>query len=717
MNSINQDISTIDKDTLLEFMRNLPAQTISEKDLIKRLHVKSDDRHDVKRLLHELVAGGELVESKKHKYALPENLGLVVGRVHSSRKGFAFVVTREPEVPDIYISHDNLANAFHGDLVVVRLLRKKNGPSEEGEIVQILQRGQNRLVGRFEDCGEYGFVIPEDTKLPFKVYVDASNSAKAKSHQIVVAQILNFETRHRNPEGEIVKVLGYPQTQGIDEKIIMYSYNLPLEFPASALERADSFPEAIPAEEIEQRLDLRESCTFTIDGEKARDFDDAVSIERLDNANYKLGVHIADVNYYVREGDALDQEAYQRGTSVYFPDRAIPMFPERLSNNLCSLREGEDRLTMTVFMEFEPTMKLIDYDISPSVIRSKARLTYSAVRQMLKERDELLRSRYEALLPALELMKELSELLLQKRMQRGSLDFDLPEPEIVLDMLGNVENIFKAERNLAHRIIEEFMIAANETVATHLNWMQVPSIYRTHDKPDESKAATLNTFLGSLGLGLRPGSALHPKDIQRLIKHVHGKPIEHLVNFITLRTMKQARYTTENSGHFGLASKCYTHFTSPIRRYPDLIVHRILKESLEGRGFSEEAQEQRQNHLKGITRHSSLRERNATEAERDILQVKKLRFMEDKLGDIFDGVISGVASFGVFVELREFFVEGLIHVTSLHDDYYHYHEESYSLVGEQFHKRYRVGDSVRVQVAFVDVAKRQIDFFLTSQKA
>ena len=707
----------IEKESILEFMQNLPAQTIVEKDLIKRLHVESDERHDVKRLLRELVAGGELVEAKKHKYALPERLGLVVGHVHSSRKGFAFIVTGQPAVSDIYVSHENLANAFHGDLVVVRLLRKKNGPSEEGEVVQILQRGQNRLVGRYEDHGEYGLVIPEDTKLPFKVYVDASNAGQARNHQIVLAQILNFETRHRRPEGEIVDVLGYPQTPGIDEKIIIHSYNLPTEFPANALERVKSFPDEIPIEEIEQRLDLRETCIFTIDGEKARDFDDAVSIERLENANYKLGVHIADVNYYVKETDPLDQEAYQRGTSVYFPDRAIPMFPERLSNNLCSLREGEDRLTMSVFMEFEPTMKLVNYDIRPSVIRSKARLTYRAVRQMLKDGDEALRDQYEELLPALELMKELSELLLQKRMRRGSLDFDLPEPEIVLDMLGNVENIFKAERNLAHRMVEEFMIAANETVATHLSWLQTPSLYRTHEKPDDSKIASLNAFLHSLGMGLRPGAELHPKDIQRLIKQVHGKPTEHLVNFITLRAMKQARYTTENNGHFGLASKCYTHFTSPIRRYPDLIVHRILKESIEGRGFTEEAQEQRQKQLKGIAQHSSLRERNATEAEREILQVKKLRFMEDKLGEIFDGVISGVASFGVFVELREFFVEGLIHVTSLHDDYYHYHEESYSLVGEQFRKRYRVGDKVRVQIAYVDVAKRQIDFLLASQKA
>ncbi len=702
----------IDKERILLYLRTSRPQPISEKDLLQQLHVDSDHRHEFKRLLRELLASGELVEVRKHKVCLPEHLNLVVGHVQSHTKGFAFVVPKQPGTADLFISPDNLGQAFHGDLVVAQVLRKKSGKSVEGRVVQVLQRGQNRIIGTYQDHGEYGFVIPQDLKLPYKVYVEVSNARNARSRQIVAAQILTHDEFHRNPEGEIVEILGYPQTQGIDEKIVIHSHGLPTDFPSAVLDAADAFPSVIPDEEVQRRLDLRGQCIFTIDGENARDFDDAVSIERLENGNYRLGVHIADVNYYVQEGDTLDEEAYQRGTSVYFPDRAIPMFPERLSSNLCSLREGEDRPTISVAMEFNPAAKLMTYDIQPSIIRSVARLTYIGVRQMLKDGDEALRTRYTALLPSLELMKDLSELLLQQRVRRGSLDFDLPEPEIVLDILGNVENIFKAERNLAHRMIEEFMIAANETVASHLSWMQIPLIYRTHEKPNDLKIASLNEFLRSLGLQLRPGAGIHPKDIQKLLKQVQGKPIEHLVNILTLRSMKQARYTVENNGHFGLASQCYTHFTSPIRRYPDLIVHRILKETLRGEGFSEQQIEQRHKQLETIAEHSSLRERTAAEAEREILLIKKLRFMEDKLGDVFDGVISGVASFGVFVELREYFVDGLIHITTLHDDYYHYHEETYSLVGEQFHKRYRVGDRVRVQIANVNVDKRQIDFLL-----
>lgn len=704
---------TIDKNALLEFFKTAVPQTIAEKDLLKRLDVDSDHRHEVKAVLHELLAAGELVELKKNRFALPEAVGLIVGRLQGNRKGFAFVLPLQPGKPDVYVSPDNLRNAFHGDTVVVKVERRAApGKTAEGEVVQIVQRGQTRVIGAYEARGDYGYVIPEDAKLPFKVYIDAAHTLGAKPHQIVVAQILRHHEHHRNPDGEIVNILGYPRTQGIDEQIIIHTHHLPTEFPPAALREADAFPDKIADEELAKRLDLRDDCIFTIDGENARDFDDAVSLERLDNGNYRLGVHIADVNYYVSEGSALDQEAYQRGTSVYFPDRAIPMFPERISNNLCSLREGEDRLTMSAFMEFDPTMKLAQYDLTPSVIRSKARLTYTAVRQMLKDGDETLRERYAELLPTLELMKELSELLLQKRMARGSLDFDLPEPELVLDLQGNVENIIKAERNLAHRLIEEFMLAANETVATHLTWMNIPTMYRTHEPPDENKIAQLNDFIGTLGLHIRSTKNLHSKDIQRLLKQVRGKTTEHLVNTIALRAMKQARYTVQNAGHFGLASTCYTHFTSPIRRYPDLIVHRVLKAALAGEAFAEEMQERRREHLDTIAEHSSIRERIAMEAEREIVQVKKLRFMEDKVGDIFPGLISGVANFGLFVELRDYFVEGLVHVTNLHDDYYEYREETFSLVGERTKKTYRVGDAVRVQIADVSVSKRQIDFLL-----
>ncbi len=703
----------IDTQRIVEFFSTSLSQPISEKNLLKRLRVKSDERHAVKRMLRELLASGELIDLKGNKFALPEHVNLVVGELHANPRGFAFVVPKARRgVADVYIGPDETNGAFHGDTVIARIRRKKGGKLLEGQIVRILQRGRSRLVGLYEDHGDYGFVIPEDSKLSYKVYVRQEDALNARHEQIVVVQILHYDERGRNPEGQIVEILGYAETPGMDEKMVMHDFGLPARFPSYVLDAVEHISAAIPQEELERRLDLRDACIVTIDGENARDFDDAVSIERLENGNYTLGVHIADVNYYVQPDSVLDQEAFQRGTSVYFPDRAIPMFPERLSSDLCCLRPEEDRLTISVLMEFDPTAKLVRYDITESVIHSKARLTYTIVRQILKEQDEELRQQYAVCVPSLELMKDLSEVLLQQRMQRGSLDFDLPEPEILLDIQGQVENIIKAERNLAHRLIEEFMIAANETVASHLTWMQIPMIYRVHESPDDSKVAELNTFLGTLGLHLQKGPQIHAKDMQKLIKLVRGKPVEHLVNYVTLRAMKQAHYTAKHAGHFGLASKCYTHFTSPIRRYPDLIVHRVLKDTLRGKGFSEEALEKRREYLETIAEHSSLRERVATDAEREIVLIKKLRFMRERIGDVFEGVISGVAAFGLFIELREYFVEGLVHITQLHDDRYFYREENFSLEGQQFHKTYRVGDPVKVQLAHVNMTKRQIDFHL-----
>jgi len=702
----------IEKITILQFMKTSTSQPISVKELMRRLNIESEERPRFKKLLRELIVSGELIEERKNRVGLPEQMKFVVGYIQVHRDGFAFVTPKTKGQPDLYISKEDIGNVFHGDLVVARIKRKRGGKLNEGSIVRVLQRGQSRIIGTYQDHENYGFVIPQDPRLPYKLYIDTSNALSAKPNQIVVAQILGYSQRHKNPDGEIVEILGYPHTPGMDEKIVIHTYDLPTEFPSTVLEAVEAIPGHISEEEIQRRIDLRDQMVFTIDGENARDFDDAVSIERLENANYKLGVHISDVSFYVKEGTPLDQEAYQRGTSIYFPDRAISMFPERLSSDICCLREGQDRLTVSVLMEIDPTMKLVSYDICPGIIRSKSRFTYTIVRQMLKDNDAALMKRFETFLPSLSLMKELSELLWQKRARRGSLDFDLPEPEIILDVQGRIENIIKAERNLAHRMIEEFMIAANETVASHLSWMQIPSIYRVHDRPAEDKTTNLDNFLGTLGLRLQRGTQIRSKDIQRLLTGVQGKPIEHLVNILTLRSMKQAVYSVNNSGHFGLASERYTHFTSPIRRYPDLMVHRILKDTWHGRGFSEKAVEKRRTYLEKIAEHSSLRERVAMDAEREILKIKKLRFMQDKIGDIFHGVISGVAPFGLFVELREYFVEGMIHITNLRDDYYHYREETYSLVGEQFRKTYRVGDCVKVQVAHVDVAKRQMDLLL-----
>ena len=707
----------IEKTTILQFLQTAATRPLSIKDLLRRLEVESDDRPHVKKLLRELLASGELVEAKRDRIGLPEQVGLIVGYLHVHRDGFGFVTPKNRTAADVYIGKDQLNNAYHGDLVVANIIEKRAGRLHEGAIVRILQRGQSRIVGTYQEQGHDGLVIPDNPRLPYQLSIDAANALNAKPDQIVVAQILRYHERHRNPDGQIVEILGFAQTPGMDEKMVIAAHDLPTVFPAAVLEAADALPARIASEEMGQRVDLREQIIFTIDGENARDFDDAVSLERCANGHYRLGVHIADVSFYVPADSPLDREAFQRGTSVYFPDRAIPMFPERLSNNLCSLREGEERLTLSVFMEFDPAVKLIKYDLRPSIIRSKARLTYTIVRQMLQDNDEALRQQYAPLLPTLTLMHELSELLWQKRARRGSLDFDLPEPEILLDVQGRIENIIKAERNLAHRLIEEFMIAANETVAAHLSWLQIPSVYRVHGAPDEGKIASLDTFLGTIGLQLPRSSRIQAKDIQRLIARVQGKPVEHLVNTLTLRAMKQAVYSVNNTGHFGLASTHYTHFTSPIRRYPDLLVHRILRATWRAEEFTEHALEKRRAGLERMAEHSSVRERVAMDAEREIVQIKKLRFMQDKIGDCFPGVIAGVAPFGLFIELREYFVEGLIHITNLQDDYYQYREETFSLVGERSRKTYRVGDAVTVQVANVDVAKRQMDLVLTAEDA
>ena len=506
-----------DKSTILEFLGTMPAKTIAEKDLIKRLHIESDHRHEFKKQIHELIASGEIIEVGKKRFGLPDRVDLMVGYVQANRKGFAFVVSKRKERPDLYISPEHLLNAMHGDLVVAQVLGKSSGKLEHGKILRILQRGQTRIIGVYQPQGDRGFVLPEDSRIPYTIFIDEANTLDARPGQIVLAQILRFDEHHRHPRGEIVEVLGFPHTPGMDEKIVIYAHGLPVTFPQAVFEAANAISDRIPEAEIQRRLDLRDACIFTIDGENARDFDDAVSIDRLENGNYRLGVHIADVSFYVPEESLLDQEAYQRGTSVYFPDRAISMFPEHLSSDVCCLREGKDRLTNSVLMEFDPTGKQVAYDLKPSVIRSKKRFTYTIVRQILKDQDEELIRQHQEFLPALTLMKDLSELLLQRRMQRGSLDFDLPEPEIVLDLQGRVENIVKAERNLAHRMIEEFMIAANETVASHIAWMQMPMIYRTHEAPNAEKIAGLNDFLSSLGLRLQRGKELASQRLSKII--------------------------------------------------------------------------------------------------------------------------------------------------------------------------------------------------------
>jgi ribonuclease R len=706
----------ITKTQLLEFMQHASYRPLSLKDLVQALEIDSHEHSTFKKLINELTQEGDIVETREGRYGTPGRMNLIVGYLQSHSSGHGFVLPKEKGIPDLYIRARNLAGAFHGDLVMARVEKRERGGRTEGRVIRILQRGHHVMVGIYEAHKDYGYVIPEDPKIPYDVYVEKRDSQDARNSQIVAVQITEYPEKRRNPIGKVVEILGDRDAPRIDEEIVIRQCELPVTFGSQTLKETAAIPQRLPRKEIVRRKDLRDLLIVTIDGEKAKDFDDAVSIEILENGNCRLGVHIADVSYYVREQSAIDQEAYQRGTSVYFPDRAIPMLPSRLSDDMCSLVPRKSRLTVSVFMEFTPQGEKVRYDISESVIRSRYRLTYTLVRQILQEEDPKLLKKYKKLIPSLQQMRNLAQILYEKRVQRGSLDFDLPEPEIILDLQGNIENIVKAERNIAHRIIEEFMIIANETVASHLSWMNFPSIYRIHEKPDEAKLSDFVEFIQPFGYtlkGISKGiSNVHPRAFQSLLGQVKGKPLERVVNTLLLRSMKQARYTATNIGHFGLASECYTHFTSPIRRYPDLLVHRMLKKTWETGSYTPEKLEELETSLDEMAQHSSQRERIAMDAERDIVAIKKVKFMRDKLGEVYEGIISGVASYGLFVELKDLYVEGLVHVSSMHDDYYHYEEESYSLIGEWSHKVYRLGDPVKVQVVSINVPKRQVDFTL-----
>ncbi len=607
-----------------------------------------------------------------------------------------------------------------GDKVVVRVSppagKRKQTGKREGAIIRILERAQTRIVGTYvlpEDRpGGFGFVESSNPRITQDIMISREHTGGARPGDIVSAEIIAYPLRNRPPEGRIVRIIGKPGQPGIDSELIIEQYELPVHFSPAVLREAEGIAQQVTPAMRKDRQDLRELTTVTIDGEKARDFDDAISIQKI-RAGYRLWVHIADVAHYVAEGTLLDQEAYQRGTSVYLPDRAIPMLPTALSNGICSLNPAVDRLTLTCEMDLSPQGEVMKYDIYESVIRSDERMTYTAVREILVDKDPAQRKRYAPLLKEFELMEELMRVLKAKRSKRGSIDFDLPEPEIVLDLQGRMSEIIRAERNMAHQIVEEFMLAANETVASHVELMEAPFIYRIHEEPAEEKVQDLADFLATLGISLPTAKKIKPLHLQKALAKAKGTPEEMLINTVLLRTMKQARYSTDNVGHFGLAAESYTHFTSPIRRYPDLIVHRILKASTRGLLKKEAYTKQLAATLPDAATHCSLRERTAMEAERDVITMLKLQFMKDKLGENYHGIITGVAQFGLFVQLHELFVEGLVHISSLADDYYHYIEKLHCLRGEKLKKVYRIGDTVRVRVDRVDTVRKKIDFSLT----
>ena len=655
-----------------------------------------------------------------NRFGLPEKMDLVVGRLTVNAAGYGFVAPEhapdgdagQQRGQDVYIPAAQINEAMHGDRVVARIERRSER-GLEGRVIRVLERAHATIVGRYEaGDGGLSYVVPFDRRVLADVHVPSGQSSSAESGDMVVVEITRWPTATRGPAGRVIEVLGGIDEPGVDTEIIIRKFNIPDEHSDAAIDEARRLGTTVKERDLRGRTDFRAVTTVTIDGEHARDFDDAITIERLPNGRYWLGVHIADVSHYVKEGSALDEEAYDRGTSVYFPERAVHMFPAELATGLCSLNPHVDRLVQSCLMELDADGTVVRYEMHDGVINSNARMTYTAVNAILTDRDPAVIDEYRDLVPMFELMGELFEVLNRRRRRRGSIDFDLPEAEVILSELGQIEDIVALERNVAHRLIEEFMLLANETVAADLVAHNVPALHRVHEKPDAKKVEDFEVFITTLGYSLASrGHAVTPKDFQKLIGRIRGTPEERPISALMLRTMQKARYDATSLGHFGLAAEHYTHFTSPIRRYPDLVVHRMLRESRHTT-LSDARREERADELPETARHTSEMERRADDAERELLQWKKVRFMADKVGDEYDGYVTGVAPFGLFVELVEHYVEGLVHISSMGDDYYRFVEQLHVLKGENTKKVYRLGDRVRVQVVRVDMERRQVDLGL-----
>ena len=695
---------------ILDLFAQKPKTRLTPAEVLRRAGFSRDDLQVVVDGLRDLTREGRLVRLKKNHYALPDGQNLVTGRVQAHPDGYGFLISDDKRAEDLYLNRREMRRVMHGDRIMVRVDLKKRG-GVEAHVVQILERAQKRLIGTYQELDGRGYLIPMDPRIAAAIPLRPSGS-KPEKGKVVAAEISRYGTAMSGPEAELVQVIGDPDDPEVQVQSIVFRYGLTTSFPEPVHREIASASFSISEDEIAARTDLRAWPIVTIDGENARDFDDAVCVQKKEG-HYELFVSIADVAFYVQAGTAIDQEAYSRATSVYFPDRAIPMLPEALSNGICSLNPNEDRLTQTVAMEINGKGEVVRSRFFNSVMRSSERMSYTAVRQILVDQDPEQLERYRDLLDQFKLMEELALLMYESRRARGNLDFDLPEAEIILDLQGLPENIVRAERNIAHRIIEEFMIAANEAVARHLKEHDFPLLYRVHEGPDAEALESIAPFLLSLGYRLplkREG--ITPLEIQKLLEACRGKPEEKVINHVLLRAMKQAHYQPENIGHFGLASSCYTHFTSPIRRYPDLIVHRILQRALEENKLKANERADSLNYLQEAGKHTSERERNAMDAEREIVDLKKAQFMMDKLGEEFTGVITSLANFGFFVELDAYFVEGLVRLSTLTDDDYHYYEKEYVIKGSRHSRKFRLGDPVRVKVVRINAFRSEIDFEL-----
>lgn len=702
------------KERIYSFMNEKSYHPLMFEELATVLDVPHEDRDSFRQVLEELESEGRIIKTRKNRYGASARMGFVSGKFQGNERGFGFVLPADPELDDLYIQADSINGAMHGDHVLARITKVQyDDRRTEGEIIKILKRANERIIGIFDKSGSFGFVTPDNRKIKGDIFIPIDMAMDAEPGQKVVVEITRWPESNRNAEGRIVEILGRYGDEGVDILSVIRSYNIPYEFPDEVIEEAEKIPQKILPEDAAVRRDLRETQMVTIDGEDAKDLDDAVSLEIIENGIYRLGVHIADVSHYIKENSPLDKEALKRGTSVYFPDRVIPMLPSELSNGICSLNPKEERLAFSVIMDIDSLGRVINHEIFESLIRVDERMTYTDVYKILEEDDSELTVKYEPLIPMFRNMKELSLILQKKRSMRGAIDFDFDETKVIVDEHGKVIDIKKYQLTIANKIIEEFMLLCNETISEHFYWINIPFVYRIHEDPDPEKIDSLNAFLYNFGQRIKGSNHVHPRAIQDVLNRIKGSPQERMISTMMLRSLQKARYSDEHVWHFGLAADYYSHFTSPIRRYPDLIIHRIMKEYINGQ-FDEDRNKHYAGILPEITKQCSEREKNAEEAERDYTDLKKAEYMQRHVGDTFTGIISNITSFGMYVELDNT-IEGMIRLSNMDDDYYWFDEKKYCLIGERTGTIYRIGDMIEVIVARSNPESRQIDFVTANE--
>jgi ribonuclease R len=702
------------KEKILLFMKDEAYKPLTLNELMQALEVEQSLKKEILKILNELENEGKIIFTRTERYGIPEKMNLVIGTLEGHQKGYAFLRPDDKEISDIFISPVDMNGAMHGDKVIVRPMKiSEEVKSPEGKVIRIIERANTFVIGTFQKSKHFGFVVPDDKRIATDIFVPQEFINNAKSNTKVTVKITEWPEKRKNPEGRIVEVIGDIEDTKTHIEALLLAKKVRQFFPEDVIKEAIKVSdEGIHEQEYKRRKDLRELPIITIDGEDAKDLDDAVYAEKINDNEYKLSVHIADVTHYVKEDRKLDKEALRRATSIYISDRVIPMLPKELSNGVCSLNPNEDKLTLSVDMTINADGKVTDYTIFESIIRNHYRMTYTDVSNILEfpdENQELL-EKYNDILPMLKVMEELSLLLRRKREVRGAIDFEFPETKIITDEKGKAIDVTKYERRVSNKIIEEFMLVCNETVAEHYYWLNMPFVYRIHEDPEDEKMYEFSKFIHNLGYTLKGNNDVHPRELQQLLLKIKGTKEETLINNMMLRSLRKAIYSPESSTHFGLAAQYYCHFTSPIRRYPDLQIHRIIKGQINGK-FSEAALNKLAERTLVVSEQSSKMERVADEIERDTDKIKIAEFMSDKIGEEYDAVISGVTSFGIFVELENT-VEGLVHISNMVDDYYIYDNEKKELLGQGSRKVFKIGDEVKVRLEKVSIARAEIDFVL-----